>query len=253
MEYARAPARFEAELHARFEQRLQHLGALGPRAPEFEPGLACHAVAKHAGRLAGDRDLAHVEELDLRRGLAGDLLDDLERVRTLQLVAVQRGVALTCEGVVVTDELDIPIAGLDVVLDPVRKRRGHQVVVVLAELEENAVADHVAAVVHRDQLLRATGLVRGRRVRADPGEEVRGVRAGDEQIRHVVGLIQQRDRVPPGGLFAPPVGEFGLHREGERARLRVADNLHRASGLVDGCLKTLTGHGLLFREGRLRP
>src|SRR5690606_42015816 len=47
-----------------------------------------HAVTERAHAPARDDELAHLEELDLRHGLARRLLHDLRRVRALHLVAV---------------------------------------------------------------------------------------------------------------------------------------------------------------------
>ena len=59
----------------------------GPKSSS--PGTPGHAVVQRAHLAAGDRDLAHVEELDLGQRAAGDLLQHLERGRALDLEAVE--------------------------------------------------------------------------------------------------------------------------------------------------------------------
>ncbi len=73
-----------------------------------------------------------------------------------------------------------------------------------------------------------------------------GVWPAEEQVGHVMGLVEQRAALPPGGLLAAPVAELRPHREGVRARLRVAQELDCATGALDRCLQAVFAHLALF-------
>ena len=105
---------------------------------------------------------------------AVELLDDVLRVRTLDLVAVELAEDRLAHGprrrTVVVLDLDVIVAGLGVELDPVRGRvAADEDQGVLGEIEQDAVADHLAVVVARRELL---GLVDGE-VLERVGREVR--------------------------------------------------------------------------------
>ena len=71
----------------------------------------------------------------------------------------------------------------------------------LVEVEQDRVADDEALVVHGDELL---GMTRGKArevVDPDVGEQSQRIRTGNEQVGHVVRLVEQCHRRPPGALF----------------------------------------------------
>ena len=78
----------QAEVLARFENRLANLLALRVRPPDLQPRGAGHAVTQGANLPALDLDRVHVEELDVGNRPAIQLLEDPGRVRALHLVAV---------------------------------------------------------------------------------------------------------------------------------------------------------------------
>ncbi len=145
-----------ADLHdavflAGFEDRGADFVAFRVRTPHFEAGRARHAVAQRAHLAARDGDVAHVEELDVRERAAVELLDHVLRVRPLDLIAVElaghRLAHRARRRAVVIFGLDVVAAGLGVEFDPVRGRVAadiHQLV--FGEIEQDAVADHVAVV-----------------------------------------------------------------------------------------------------------
>jgi hypothetical protein len=97
-------------------------------------------------------------------------------------------------------------------LNPVRRRRpADEHEVVLLEVEQDAVADHVPAVAARDELL---GAVDGE-VREAVDREVRAqlhcVGALDVDVDHVVRLIEQHGALPPCGLLVAPVRKFARY------------------------------------------
>src|SRR5690606_32773642 len=141
----------EPEVLPGLDDRGADLFALLVRPPDLETGSAGHAVAQRAHRAASDLDRAHMEELDLLDRPAVQLLDHLPRIRALDLVAV----ALANNGLahgprrrpVVLLDLDVVTASRRVELDPVRRRRTADVnELVLLEVEEDAVSDHVPIV-----------------------------------------------------------------------------------------------------------
>src|SRR6185295_13921610 len=182
------------------------------RPPYLEARRAGHAVAQRTHFLLADLDRAHEEELDLGHRAAVELLDDLPRVRALNLEPIRDTVdrlTLRIAGrAIVLLDLDLVLAGLGVELDPVRGGRAadeHELV--LLEVEENAVADHVAAVAARHELL---GAVDGEIVEAvdrEIREELESVLAFDVEVHHVVRLIEQHAGVGPGPLLIAPVAE----------------------------------------------
>ena len=97
-------------------------------------------------------------------GAAVELLDDVLRVRALDLIAViladHRLAHRARWRAVIVFDLDVVFAGLGVELDPVGSRiAADEDQAVFAEMEQDAVADHVAVVVARHELL---GLVDGK-------------------------------------------------------------------------------------------
>ena len=90
----------------------------------------------------------------------------------------------------------------------------------------------------------------GEGVDADVAEQPQRVRALDEEVGHVVRLVEQGAGLQPGPLLGAPVGELGLHREGARREGEVPQQLDRAPGAGEGRGETLGGHGgRTFRRG----
>jgi hypothetical protein len=119
-------------------------------------------------------------------------------------------------------------------LDPVARRGAaddHEAV--FGQVEENRIADHMAAVGAAHELLR---LVRHEALHAVDREirdELQRIGAFNEEVDHVMRLVEQHRGVTPCALLVAPVGEF---RRNDRvhvgADLRVAQMLDGvASGL----------------------
>ncbi len=187
-------------------------------------------MAQGADLAAGDADVTHPEELDLRHGAAVELLDDVLRVRPLDLIAVEaaryRLAHWARRRTVVIGCLDIVAAGLGVEFDPVRRRIAADIDhAVFGEIEQDAVADDMAIGRDRRELL---GLVDGEileRVGRQVRQQLDGVRSLDEQVDHVVRLVEQDAGIPPGSLFVAPIGEFRRdNRIDIGADLRVAQH-----------------------------
>src|SRR5581483_9413355 len=79
------------------------------------------------------------------------------------------------------------------------------------------------------------------------------VRAVDEQVHHMVGLVEQDGRLAPGTLLAPPVGELSRHdRVDVRADLRASQELDDAAAAIEDFLEVACAHGYL-PSARLDP
>ncbi len=112
----------------------------------------------------------------------------------------------------------------------------------VGEVEQDRVADDEAVGVHSDVLL---GLPR-REVReavdGQPLEQRQRVGSVQEEIGHVVRLIEQRARLAPGRLLAAPVAELRPDRERVRPRGRVSEELDRAANARDRGFQALFAH-----------
>ncbi len=206
--------------------------------------LSHHAVTQRVHVVPGDGDDAHVEELDVGRRLAEDLLHHLQRMRALHLVAEEPARALVDERALVALGGRLVLAAFDVVLHPVERRGpSDEAQLVGLEVEEDGVADDVAVVVAGDELLGLVHLERGETVDTEIRQHLERVRALDVEVRHVMRLIEERARGSPGCLLVSPVRKFRRHH-GERVRtdLRIPQHVHGVPGLLQCCLQVLFCH-----------
>ncbi len=235
----------EPEVRSRGDDRSPHVLALLPRPPELEAGHTRHAVMQRAHLVSAERQLAHVEELDLRQRAAVGLLQDIQRGRALDLEPVELAAAARIDGrALVARELDVVVAGLGMELHPVvRRGPADQAHAVLFEMEEDPVADDVAVVVAHDELL---GLVHREvleAVDAEVGEQPDRVRALDLQVEHVMGLVEERTRLLPRDLLVPPVRELAGHGGIDvRPDLRVARHLDGAADRLQFLFQVRVAH-----------
>ena len=112
---------------AGLDDRVADLLALLVGAPDLEPGRASHAMPQCAHLPPGDVDLTHVEELDVRRGPAVQLLDHVvarSDPGSDSGTAADDGLPIGRDGERSSYvDLDVVAAGLGVELDPVGRRR----------------------------------------------------------------------------------------------------------------------------------
>ena len=141
---------------------------------------------------------------------AVQFLDHLLGVRSLNLVAVRianHRLAHRAGGrAVVVDRRHIVSAGLGMELNPVGGRSAadeHQLV--LFQMEQNAVADHIAVVAAGHELLGAVDGELGEAVDREMGEQLEGVGPFDVDVHHVVRLVEEHAGLAPGALFIAPV------------------------------------------------
>ncbi len=203
-------------------------------------------MTQGGGGFAGDGHGRHVEELQVRRRCAGDRLDHLHGVGALDLEAV--GLAARrigpAHGALVQLDLDVVAAGLGVEADPVQHwNTADQIELVLAQIEQDDVADNIAVIAARHELL---GFVDGeilQAVDAQIGQQLQGARAFHQQVGHMVGLVEQNAGLLPGDLLVTPVGVFGRN-----ARIGVGAGLLVTQKLGDVLFRTqdgfeIAGHG----------
>ncbi len=132
-------------------------------------------------------------------------------------------------------------------LDPLdRRRAADQREVVLGEVEQDHVADHVAVRGHRHELL---GLVDREVLEAVDRqvlEQREGVGSAHVELDHVVALVEQHRGLGPGALLVAPVRILGRHaRIDVRADLLVAQEVDDAADRIQLLLKGLFTHGSL--------
>ena len=190
-------------------------------------------MVERAHRVPTDRQVAHVEELDLGQRAAARLRQHLQCRRALHLEAVELALARRVDrGALVALELHVVSARLCVVLHPVVSGgTADEAHPVLGVVEEDAVADHVAVLVAGDELLRLVDREVLEGVDAESRQQVDHVRPLDVQVGHVMRLVEQGARLPPRDLLVAPVRELGRNlRIDVRPDLGVPHQIHRIAG-----------------------
>jgi hypothetical protein len=100
----------------------------------------------------------------------------------------------------------------------------------LFEVEQDGVTDQVAVGVHGHELLCLAHAEVGEGVDPDVAEQPECVRPLDEEVGHVVRLVEQGAALHPRLLLGTPVRELGLHRKGARREGQIPEQLDRAAG-----------------------
>ena len=163
----------DAELRAGLEQRVAHGLALVPRPEQLPAGLArpCRGAARGpCGRRSST--VLMLKNLMSGIGLPVAFAMTFGGVRALHLVAVRPcAPALVHERALVALAVGVVAAGLDVELHPVQRgRTADEVELVRREVKQDRVADDVAVMVARDELLRRVDAEVVERVDAEIGE-----------------------------------------------------------------------------------
>src|SRR5439155_2882033 len=103
-----------------------------------------------------DGDFAHVKELDFGYRPAVELVQDLSRIRPLDLIPVEsaNNRDIPGNGPLVSREGNFVSAGLGMILNPVvNGGPADEKQLILVEIKEDAVANHVSVVIAPDKLL----------------------------------------------------------------------------------------------------
>ena len=141
-------------------------------------------------------------------------------------------------------ELDVVVAGRHVVLEPVADwRPADEAEPVRLEMKQDAVADHVAVVVARNELLCLVRREARERVHADVAEELERVGPFDVALHHVVALIEEHAALLPCALLVAPIRVLRRdHGIDVRRRLRVAQHVDGIAGRAQRLFQILVAH-----------
>ena len=130
---------------------------------------------------------------------------------------------------------------------PVRRRRAadeHELILALAE--DDHVADDVAGRRDGHEVLGAVQVEVREAVDADVLEERGRVRTFDDELVHVMGLVEQHGRLAPGHLLVAPVRELRRDdRVDVHADLRVAQQLDGVAMRLQHGAQIVCGHNFL--------
>ena len=195
-----------------------------------------------------DVDPIDMKELHFRDGTAVDPVEDLVGVRTLDLEAVMRAINRLAVGAGIGPRI-VCQANLVVVdrlleLDPVgRRRTANQHEFILALAENDHVADDMAGRCHRHEMLGAVQIEVGKTVDADVLEKSSRIRTFDDELVHVMGLVEQHGGFPPGHLLVSPVRELGRHD-----RVHVHTDLRVAQQVYSTAMRLDQGAQIVFRH-----
>jgi hypothetical protein len=203
----------DPDVARRLHDRRLDVVLVGVRAPDLEARRAGHAVAQRLHAPRADVDPVDVEEFDVRYRAAVDLVEDLVGFGALDLEAVVRAVDRLAVGAAVrariVREAYLPLADGLLKPHPVCGRRAadeHELILALAE--DDHVADDVTGGRDGHEVLRAVQVEVREAVDADVLEGCRGVRAFDDELVHVVRLIEQHRGLAPCDLLVAPVREL---------------------------------------------
>jgi hypothetical protein len=170
-------------------------------------------VPQGADLLTADVHPAHAEEPDLLQRLAVQLLDHLPRVRALDLeppqLAGDRLAVRPGRRPWVEDQVHV-VAGRALVEQPVGDgRAADEGELLLGLAEQDAIPDDPALGRDGNELLGRVHGELGGGVDPGVGDQLQRVRAGDKDIVHVVRLVVEHSRLPPGDDLAAEVRELG--------------------------------------------
>ena len=194
---------------------------------------------------SGDVDGSHLEKLDVRKWATVHLLEHLLGIRPLYLVTVERandGLPARVRGrSIILVGLDVVSTGRGMELNPTGGRgAADKCQLVLFERKQDAVADDLAVVIARSELFGAVERKVCEGVEPEMGHEFYGIGAFNIQVHHVVREVEHDGALSPRTLFVAPVRVFGRdHRIDIGADLRIPEQVHRITGLLDQILEAL--------------
>jgi hypothetical protein len=186
---------------------------VGIGAPDFEARRAGHAVPQRLDAPRADLDPIHVEELDVGNRAAVDLIENLVGIRPLDLKPVMRAIdrltVRTAVGARIVSQADFVLPDRLLEFHPIGRRGAadeHELIRALAKHDH--VADHMPGGRDRDEVLGTVQVEVRKAVDADVLEERGCVGAFDDQLVHVMSLVEQHGRFAPRDLFVSPVREL---------------------------------------------
>ena len=133
------------------------------------------------------------------------LLHDLHRVGALHLEAIRLAAAVGAKRRSLVElHLDVVVAGLGVVGDPVQRRStADEVEPIVAEREQDHVTDHVTGRCARHEVLGLPDLEAVEAVDREVREQLSGVGALHREVGHVERLVEEDAGLLPGLVARP--------------------------------------------------
>jgi len=174
-----------------------------------------------------------MEELDVRNRPAVDRGKDLVGLGALDLEpimgAIDRLAIGPRVGAGIVVQANLPSADRGLELDPVGSRgAADENEFVLKLAEDDHVTNHMASRSDRHKVLGAVKVEVRKAVDANVRKERRCIGAFDDQLVHVVSLVEQHGAIAPGTLLIAPVCVFrGNNRIDIHPDLRVSQHLYR--------------------------
>jgi hypothetical protein len=105
-------------------------------------------------------------------------------------------------------------------------RTPHEVESIFIEIKENRIANHIAIMVTRNELLGLIDFEVFEAIDTQIREQFEGVRTLHVKIGHVVGLVEKRAGLLPRTLLISPVRKLGPdHRKGIWSYLGITQQL----------------------------
>src|SRR5215207_1333285 len=121
-------------------------------------------------------------------------------------------------------------------------RSSNKIDLILVQIEENRITDHVSIMIACDKLLGFVDFKVLEVVYAEIGEQLECVRTFDIEIRHMKRLFEENAGLPPGTLLISPVCKLGGSRKGIGTYLRVTQHFDWAFGSLQSFFQALIPH-----------
>src|SRR5215471_9359048 len=110
-------------------------------------------------------------------------------------------------------------------------------------MEQNSVADYMAAVAARNELLGAVDRKLREAVDRQIREQLQGIRPFDPLFDHVMGLVEKHAAIAPSALLVAPITVFRRNDwVNVGSDLRIAEQVHRIAGGLQQAFKALVTH-----------
>ena len=162
---------------------------------------------------AGDADLGGAEERNVGRLALDHRLEDGLGIRPVHAETEVGAAGGVLRSLVVALYGYVVAAGHGVEVHPIlQMHAADEFEPVLRQILQHRLADDRALVVAGYELFGTPGAEVGEAVDADVAEQLERVGPLQEQLWHVVRLVEQHGGLAPGVLFVAPVGELRRHR-----------------------------------------
>src|SRR5260221_3885017 len=190
-------------------------------------------MLQRANGMPSDPCSAHVEEFDLRQRAAVEFFQQFYRVGPLNLISEGLPDLRVGNRSLITIYFDVVSPRLRIELHPIGYGGStHQTHLVVLQAEQDHVANDVAVVVTRDELLRLIASEAVKRVDTEVRDEAHHVRSLKVQVRHMKRLIHQRHGFTPCPLLIAPIRKLSRYWIHVQSDLRVPQHLNRTTHVI---------------------